>query len=271
MTNDAYGSSNTPDEPMDGVESETTDSGYQPSYTEPTYDTASEDIDWNPPTEAGSTGEDAGVHASPPDTTPLTEEPADTASGPGEGEPAAPWWGGSQVSGGATAAAGQQPMQGQPQNPQQAPWGGPQQGQPYQQAPPPGGMPPQNYGGGYSPMTMGYNNPNYLAGPSEQGRSTLTLDYWLSVFFSWIPALIFFLTEKDKNKLVDEHTKELLNFNITRIIASAVMVIPVIGWIIGGIASLALFIVAILGALKGPEEYLQGRTYQFPLAIRFIK
>ena len=116
-----------------------------------------------------------------------------------------------------------------------------------------------------------FNNPNYLAGPSEQGRSTLQLDYWLSVFFSWIPALIFYLTEKDKNKLMDEHTKELLNFNITRIIVGATMVIPVIGTILGGIASLALFIIAILGAIKGPDEYGNGRLYKFPLAIRFIK
>lgn len=271
MTNDPDNFTTTPDEPTDGVESETTDSGYQPSYSEPTYDTSSQDTDWDTPTDVGSISDDEEVHASPPDVTPLTEEPAGTASGGAQGEPAAPWWGGAQASGGATAAAGQQPMQDQPPYAQQAPWGGPQQGQPYQQGPPAGGMPPQNYGGGYAPMTMGYNNPNYLAGPSEQGRSTLTLDYWLSVFFSWIPSLIFFLTEKDKNKLVDEHTKELMNFSITRVIAGAVMVIPIIGWIVGGIASLALFIMAILGAMKGPEEYLQGRTYQFPLAIRFIK
>ena len=120
-------------------------------------------------------------------------------------------------------------------------------------------------------MTMGSNNPYWLAGPTNQGRSTLTLDYWLSVFFSWIPALIFFLTEKDKNKLMDEHTKELLNFNITRMIVGIITPIPFIGWIVGGIASLVLFIFAILGAVKGPEEYARGRTYQFPLAIRFIK
>ena len=132
-------------------------------------------------------------------------------------------------------------------------------------------MPPQNYAAGYGPMATGPNNPYWLAGPSEQGRSTLVLDYWLSVFFSWIPALIFFLTERDKNRLVDDHTKELLNFSITRVIVGAVMVIPVIGWIIGGIASLALFVLAIMGAMKGPDEYANGRTYQFPLAIRFIK
>lgn len=120
-------------------------------------------------------------------------------------------------------------------------------------------------------MSAGPNNPNWLAGPTEAGSNTLQLDYWLSVFFSWIPALIFFLTERGKNQLVDDHTKELLNFNITRMIAYAVFIIPIIGWIIGGIASIALFVVATMGALKGTEEYKNGRTYRFPLSFRFIK
>lgn len=266
MTNDPLNPTNEPDD----VAGDNAGSSYEPSYSEPSWDTSSSDSDWETPVDTEIVTDDAATRASAPDASPLTEgTPGDVpptgADGPTAGsgeatpEQQAPW---------ADHAQGQQyqqpPTGGQQY--QQPPMGGQQ----YQQ-PPMGGMPPQQYGGGYGPMATGPNNPNYLAGPSEQGRNTLQLDYWLSVFFSWIPALIFFLIERDKNKLVDEHTKELLNFNITRMIVYAVMVIPIVGTILGGIASLALLVVAIMGALKGPEEYANGRTYQFPLTFRFIK
>lgn len=248
------------DDPFDAAD-DNTGSEYEPSYSEPHWGTSSTPVD------AEIVGDDAGEHASAPDVSPLTEAPgspgAESTAGSGHGGP------GEQPPSGAPhdGWSAQQPPQGQPAPGQQGAWGAPSQQ--YQQ-PPMGGMPPQPHAG-YGQMAAGSNNPNYLAGPSEQGRNTLQLDYWLSVFFSWIPALIFFLTERDKNKLVDDHTKEILNFSITRVIAGAVMVIPVIGWILGGIASIALFVVAILGALKGPEEYDNGRPYQFPLTLRLIK
>lgn len=34
--------------------------------------------------------------------------------------------------------------------------------------------------------------------PVDSALSNLTLNYWLSVFFTWLPALIFWLIEKDK-------------------------------------------------------------------------
>ena len=216
-----------------GGDEATSDASYEPGYSEPSYETTSGD--------SGAPWQESGSAA------PSHNQQPHGASG-----------------------AAQQAPQGGSGPGQQAPFGA-GSGQPYQGGPPMGGMPQQPYGGGYAPMATGPNNPNWLAGPSEQGHSTLQLDYWLSVFFAWIPALVFFLTERDKNQLVDDHTKELLNFNITRMIVYAVMIIPIIGWILGGLASLALFVIAIMGALKGPEEYKNGRTYRFPVSFRFIK
>ncbi len=282
MTSESNEHTSNSDGAVDGGDA---NSPYEPKYSEPSFETSSPGTDWEVPASAeGGMGE-AAASASAPDASPLMDGQVGEGQSEGQGQF---WNEGGPVSG-ATSNSRPVPPQQQPtgqqgygQQPygqqapgqqapgQQAPWGpGPQQ--PYQSGSTHGGMPPQpNYGG---PMAISpeFNNPNYLAGPSEQGRSTLQLDYWLSVFFSWIPALIFYLTEKDKNKLMDEHTKELLNFNITRIIVGATMVIPVIGTILGGIASLALFIIAILGAIKGPDEYGNGRLYKFPLAIRFIK
>ncbi|RMB60119.1 DUF4870 domain-containing protein [Tessaracoccus antarcticus] len=230
--------------------------------------------------------EESAPHASAPDATPLLDASlGDAPSATGTDEaPEAKWWETGQNIGSSAApqppyGQGQQPPYGNPAQGQQAPWAGgpgagqqsPYPGQNYQAGPPMGGMPQQPYTGGYAPMPTGQNNPNWLVGPTEQGRSTLQLDYWLSVFFSWIPSLIFFLTERDKNQLVDEHTKELLNFNITRVIVGAVTAIPIVGWIVGGIGSIVLFVMAIIGAMKGTEEYGNGRVYRFPLTFRFIK
>lgn len=250
--------------------------GYEPSYSEPNYGTTHPDGEWQLPETSEPVSDDDTTHASPPDSTPLTGQDSSVApeSAPAPEPAVAAWWETGQNSpagGGGATSYGEQPpySQGPPPGGQGGQWN--PQGQQYQGGPPMGGMPPQPYTGGYAPMSTGPNNPNWLAGPSEQGRSTLQLDYWLSVFFSWIPALIFFLTEKDKNRLMDEHTKELLNFNITRIIVGAVAAVPIIGWIVGGIGSIVLFVMAILGAMKGPDDYANGRTYQFPLTFRFIK
>nr|WP_255622166.1 DUF4870 domain-containing protein [Tessaracoccus sp. OS52] len=116
----------------------------------------------------------------------------------------------------------------------------------------------------------GQLNPAWTQGPTEAGASTVTLNYWLSVFFSWIPALIFYLSEKDKNALVADHVKENMNFQLTRVIAGLVATIPVVGWIVGGIASLVLFVFAVMGAVQGPQAYRSGRAYRFPFSLRII-
>lgn len=251
---------------------------YEPSYSEPNYGTTGPDSDWDLPSTSEPVSDDDTAHASPPDANPLMDQDSSVApsvgTDPAADPPAAPWWDSGQHahagSGGATSH-GQPPphTQGPPPGGQYGQWGpGAQQ---YQGGVPMGAMPQQPYAGGYAPMATGPGNPNWLAGPSEQGRSTLQLDYWLSVFFSWIPALVFFLTERDKNRLMDEHTKEILNFNITRVIVGAFAAIPFVGWVVGGIASVVLFVIAILGAMQGPDDYANGRTYQFPLTFRFIK
>ena len=101
--------------------------------------------------------------------------------------------------------------------------------------------------------------------------SNVSLNYWLSVFFSWIPALIFFYTEKGKNSLVDDFHKQNLNFSILRGIVGVLwIIIPGIGFIFG-LAALALFIVHILAAVEAPKKLRAGQPYQFPFNIPFIK
>lgn len=117
----------------------------------------------------------------------------------------------------------------------------------------------------------------YQAGAVDPANN-VTLNYWLSVFFSWIPALIFFMVDKGKGSLVDEYHKANLNFSILRAIVgiatSFILVIPVLGIILAivlGLASIALFVIHIMAAIDAPKKFRAGQPYKFPFTIEFIK
>lgn len=132
------------------------------------------------------------------------------------------------------------------------------------QAPPPGGaqQPP-----------LGYQQP--IADPV----SNISLNYWLSVFFTWIPALIFFLVEKDKgNPQSFAFHRENLNFSLLRVgvvIAGWILgMVPGIGGFLGLIlwlGSVTLFVFHIIAAAKAPENYRRGQQPGFIFNIPLIK
>lgn len=146
---------------------------------------------------------------------------------------------------------------GQPQQPQ------------YQAPPAPGAAP-----GAEQPYAQaGYQQ------PAASAVSTLQLNYWLSVFFSWIPALIFWLIEKDKG---DQRATALhvanFNFSLLRTGVYVVTVIigwiPYIGWLIAlllWIASIVLFIFHIIAAAKVREAYERGQADPFIFNIPLVK
>ncbi|RGE19181.1 DUF4870 domain-containing protein [Leucobacter sp. wl10] len=156
-------------------------------------------------------------------------------------------------------AASQQPQYQTPPPPQQ----------PQYQAPPPGG---------YQQPPAGY------AQPAVNPVSNLQLNYWLSVFFSWIPALIFFLVDKEKG---DQRLRALhaanLNFSLLRIgaiIAGYIVFfifvfIPYIGALIGWLVLMAVWIVPfifhIMAATKVSQAYQSGQTDPFIFNIPLVK
>ncbi|MET4002510.1 putative membrane protein [Arthrobacter sp. UYCu511] len=156
-------------------------------------------------------------------------------------------------------------------------YGQPAQEQPYQQAPQPGyNQPGYNQPAAQQPYQQApqqnYSQPAQQ--PYQQGAvdpaGTVVLNYWLSVFFSWIPALIFFLTEKGKNGLSDEYHKANLNFSILRGIAGVLTFIPYLGFVFG-IIGLGLFIIHIIAAVEAPKKFRNGEVYKFPFNVQIIK
>lgn len=155
----------------------------------------------------------------------------------------------------------QQPQYQQPQQPQQPPQ--------FQQQPPQAPQYQQPAGGQVPPG--GYQQ-QYAQQPVADPVSNITLNYWLSVFFSWIPALIFFLIEKDKgNRQAYEFHRDNLNFSLLRVIVGLVWIIPYIGWIVGAIGGLVLFVFHIMAAAKAAEAYRTGQKPPFVFNIPLIK
>lgn len=74
-----------------------------------------------------------------------------------------------------------------------------------------------------------------------------------------ILVLIPLLTESKNDPFVKFHIKQGLVLLITCVILGAVSAIPVIGWVVGGIGSLLVFILFIMGivnAAGGQEKEL---------------
>lgn len=106
--------------------------------------------------------------------------------------------------------------------------------------------------------------------PNAQIRSNVVLNYWLSVFFSWLPALIFYQSDKGKNPLADEHNKATLNFSILRgIVWLATFVPGVTGF--AWLAAVVLFVISVVGAVSGTAAFDRGQTYRYPLAPTFVR
>ncbi|MGO1434604.1 MAG: DUF4870 domain-containing protein [Canibacter sp.] len=108
--------------------------------------------------------------------------------------------------------------------------------------------------------------------------SMVQLNYWLSVFFVWIPALIFYLVERGKNPQADLYHRENLNFALTRtavIVAGSLLgFIPFLGALLAvlvWIASLVLFIFHIIAAAKLNDTYRGGQKPGFVFNLPFLK
>jgi uncharacterized protein len=85
-----------------------------------------------------------------------------------------------------------------------------------------------------------------------------------------IGPLVIWLVKKDEMPAVNEHGKEALNFQISMTIyylIAAVLIFVLIGiplLIALGLANLILIIIAAIHAND-------GKSYRYPLAIRFVK
>ncbi|HJX79469.1 DUF4870 domain-containing protein [Glutamicibacter sp.] len=105
----------------------------------------------------------------------------------------------------------------------------------------------------------------------DDSLQRIQLNGWLSAFFGIIPALIFFVIDKERsNPLVRDFHQQTLNFSIIRAIIGLLAFVPVIGWLIGVLGGIVCFVIAIMAAVKAPDEYRAGQAYKYPFNFAFV-
>lgn len=133
----------------------------------------------------------------------------------------------------------------------------------------------QGYPQGYQAPPQGYQG-QPQGGVAADPASNLQMNYWLSVFFIWLPALIFYIIEKDKSSAqVRALHAANLNFALLRtalfVVGWFLAFIPVLGPLLLAVAHLALFILHIIAATKVLETYRSGGSDPFMFNIPMIK
>ncbi|MCC6425907.1 MAG: DUF4870 domain-containing protein [Phycisphaerales bacterium] len=85
-----------------------------------------------------------------------------------------------------------------------------------------------------------------------------------------VPALIMWLVKRKDSEFLDDTGKEVLNFQISLVIygiISGILMVIVIGIPL----FVAVYILAIVGLIKGAIAANKGRYFRYPMCIRFIK
>ena len=157
-----------------------------------------------------------------------------------------------------------------------------QQAPGYQQDYPAGGYPQQG-----QPHYAGAN------APQDPYRGQIQLNYWLSVFFSVIPALIFYFMNKDNvPEVVRKSHANNLNFQIIRsgglIILAILLAVslsmvtfdsmgyPNLGLygiinVIYMIWAIGTFVISLIGAIQAPGKYDQGQPANYVFNVSMVK
>ena len=85
-----------------------------------------------------------------------------------------------------------------------------------------------------------------------------------------VGPLVVWLIKREDDPFIDEQGKEAVNFQLTMLIAalaSALLVLVVIGIVLLVVVGLLMVILPIIAAIQANE----GTHYRYPLSIRFIK
>ena len=104
----------------------------------------------------------------------------------------------------------------------------------------------------------------------NQDSKNLALLMWIgTIFFGFIPSLIFYLIKKD-DKFITAHSKEALNWSITAIIAyviATILSIIAIGVFLFPVIGLCHLIFCIMGAINASN----AKEFRAPFILRLIK
>lgn len=109
-----------------------------------------------------------------------------------------------------------------------------------------------------------------FTGAIEQDSKNIALLTWIgTIFFGFIPGLVFYLVKKD-DPYIQDQAKEALNWSITAIIgyfAGFVLTFVLVGVLVFMVVGICHLVFCIMGAVGASK----GKAFRAPFAIRLIK
>ncbi|APG28121.1 hypothetical protein A7E78_09870 [Syntrophotalea acetylenivorans] len=104
----------------------------------------------------------------------------------------------------------------------------------------------------------------------DQESKNMALLIWIgTIFFGFIPGLVFYLVKKDDPYVVSQ-AKEALNWSITALIGYAAgLLLTMI--LIGVLVLFALAICHLIFCIMGAIACSSGKDFKVPYALRLVK
>jgi len=104
---------------------------------------------------------------------------------------------------------------------------------------------------------------------SQESKNNCILIWVLTIFFGFIPGLVFYLINKD-DAYVQDQAKEALNWSITATIIYLIgFVLTLI--VVGILVIAAIGIVHMVFSIMGAVAVSSGKPFRVPFAWRLIK
>ncbi len=111
---------------------------------------------------------------------------------------------------------------------------------------------------------------NEISEVATQDSKNIAVMTWIgTIFFGFIPGLIFYLIKKD-DPYIQDQAKEALNWSITVMIgyfAGFILTFVLIGILVLMVVGICNLVFCIMGAIGASN----GKTFRVPFAIRLIK
>lgn len=127
---------------------------------------------------------------------------------------------------------------------------------------------------------MPFPSPNAAIIPTREWERSHALWTQLSLVLALVPGvgtllaigatLVLWLMKRDNSPFVDDHGREVMNFQISFLIYS-ILCIPLYFVLIGFPIILAIYIAAIVGLIRGAGAAQRGEVFRYPVCLRFIR
>ena len=106
--------------------------------------------------------------------------------------------------------------------------------------------------------------------PTQDEKNVALLSHVLTLLVGFIAPLVIYLVKREESDYVRDHAVESLNFQLSLTIY-IIACFPLMLVIVGIFLAIGLGIMALVTVIIATVKASEGKTYRYPLTIRFIK